>query len=88
MIPARQHLQRLTLSRPAHPVHQPVFGGDPAGPPAGQVALERFGFTGAAKRIALTFGDQGVEPFQHFGVFALPREIIAPRVGAESDDQG
>ena len=88
MIPARQHLERLPFPLPAHAVHQPVFGRDAAGPPAGQVAFERFGLAGAAGGVAHCLHDQDVDPFEHLRVLALPCEIIAPCVGAEDDDHG
>lgn len=65
-----------------------MFARDAAGPPAGEVLLEGFGFAGAAERVAHRLGDQRVDAFEHFRILALPREIVAPRVGAEDDDHG
>lgn len=49
-----------------------------AGPPAGKVAVERFGLAGALERAAAAFTDQGVQLGKAV-FFALPPEILAPR---------
>ena len=64
MIPTLRNLQRLRVATAAHPVHQPMFAIDPAGPPAGQVPAERLGLPGAAKRVTLAFLDQHIDASQ------------------------
>ena len=65
-----------------------MLGRNPTGPPAGQVALEQFGLAGVAEAIAQALADQGIEPLDPFDIFALPRNLIAPSIGAEHDDHG
>ena len=38
MIPARHHLQRLSIAAARHAIHQPVLLTDPPRPPARQIA--------------------------------------------------
>lgn len=66
-----------------------MFLRDAAGPPAGEVAAERFGSADAPEplieRAAAAFVDQGVQLGEAPLVIALPPEIFAPRARGEGD---
>lgn len=81
MIAALEDNQRLTL----HPIDQPMFAVDAAGPEAGIVATERFGFARALEWVAPTFADQAVKLSQHGAVTLLPVDVLLERVGEEED---
>ena len=52
MIATLRNLQRLRLALAAHPIDQPMLAVDPPGPPAFQIAGQRFGLAGAANYAA------------------------------------
>lgn len=78
MIPARQHLKRLRVSRSTNPVHQPVLARDPSRPPSREVLPQRLRPAGAGERVSPAFLDQDIDPLQNLGVRLLPAEILGP----------
>jgi hypothetical protein len=88
MIPALRDLKRLRIALARHPIYQPMLAVDPAGPPAGQIAAERFRLAGAAERIAHAFLDQRIDAFEALPVVALPAEIVIPRPRREDQLHG
>lgn len=88
MIPALRHFERLRLALAPHPVHQPMLAVDAAGPPAGEIAAQRFGLAGSAKRVAHALLEQRVDPFDDLGFLGLQRDILPPRAGRKGDIHG
>lgn len=72
MIAALEDNQRLTL----HPIDQPIFAVDAAGPEAGIVAAQGFGFARAFERVALACADRAVELRQRSAVAVLQVDIL------------
>lgn len=59
-------------------IDQSVFVVDAARPVAGQVALQRFGFSGTLEEVALDFLDEQVDPANLRLVGLLPIEVVTP----------
>lgn len=59
MISALRNLQRLRLTLAADPIDQPMLAIDPAGPPAAQLAAQRFGLARAARGIPASTAMEG-----------------------------
>lgn len=81
MIPALGDQQGVIF----HPVDQPVLLVQPAGPPAGQAALERFRLARSCRRRARALADQPVQATEQFAVLLLPVEIILPGLIMKDD---
>lgn len=88
MIPARQYLKRLRVTRSTDPVYKAVLARDPARPPSRQIPSQRLGLARAGERVSPAFLDQNVDPLQDLGVRLLPAEIFGPAFGIENDLQG
>lgn len=88
MIPAPRHLEHPARAAPRHPIHQPMLAVDAAGPPAGEIAAQRFGLAGSAKRVAHALLEQRVDPFDDLGFLGLQRDILPPRAGRKGDIHG
>ena len=67
----------------ADTVNKPIFQCDAAGPPAFEIAAQRFGLARPFKGRAHALFDQAIEPGQYVGVGSLPVEIIFPGVIGE-----
>jgi hypothetical protein len=51
VIPALDNFEALVFAFPAlNPIYQPVLASDPAGPPAGEIAFQRFRLTYSGER--------------------------------------
>lgn len=84
MKPALDDLHPVVLAPfPLHPIDQPMFGGNPSRPPAGEIALQGFRLTEAVERAAASVFDQIVEAAMDIGVGARPVEIVGPPLGSD-----
>src|ERR1700727_2089560 len=84
MVAAHQNFEPLVGASPAFdPVNQPMFTGDPAGPPACQLALQRLRLGDARERGALSVPDETGDPGERGWVVLRPILVVVPSVGAK-----
>ena len=57
-------------------LYKPVLVGDPSGPVAGEVVLERLGLADAFVAGALDVDQQGVDSLEDFAILGLRPEVV------------
>ena len=81
MIPALSDDQGVVFNT----VNKAMFAVDPAGPPAGVIAFQGFGFARAGKWVTATFLDQAVDLVRHRFAQPLPLHILVKGLGQKGN---
>jgi hypothetical protein len=79
--PALGNLDALLVARPDAAIDQPMLGGDPARPPAGEFALQGFGLAQAGKRVAGRIVDERIDPAKDRRIIVQPITVVSPSPG-------
>ena len=87
VVSARYDGDRLPIALAFNSIDQPVFTGDPTGPKAGKVALERFRLSDPDKSLSASSSDQHRHTREYFVIVIAPVLVFLPAALVETDLQ-